>query len=116
MMRSVALLGLPALVAGHAAMVIPRPRNAIEGTVFPWNGAVPEFEPVSGSNESLSTWCPISSGKGKGSDNNALSGINGQSCFCAPPACSHQLCAPPPGSPAPLEHSRSPAGKCAGRV
>ena len=87
MMRSVALLCLPALVAGHAAMVIPRPRNAIEGTVFPWNGAVPEFEPVSGSNESLSTWCPISSGKGKGSDNNALSGINGQSCFCAPPGC-----------------------------
>ena len=111
-MRSVTLLGLPALVAGHAAMVIPRPRNAIEGTVFPWNGAVPEFEPVSGSNESLSTWCPISSGKGKGSDNNALSGINGQSCFCAPP--------PPTSISAPgLPRSSIPAhlsGNVPGRV
>eukprot|EP01044_Picomonas_judraskeda_P032605 COSAG03_NODE_12681_length_536_cov_1.011442_1_plen_57_part_10 len=41
-------------------------RNAPAGTIWPWNGSVPDFEPVSGHNESLSTWCPIASGRGHG--------------------------------------------------
>ena len=51
------------------------------GTIWPWNGSVPEFEPVSGSNESLSTWCPVASGHGHGAEDNALSGVAGQACF-----------------------------------
>lgn len=75
---------LPVAADAHAAMVQPRPRNAIEGTIAPWNaGSVPEFEPVSGQNEQMSTWCPIASGEpGKtGVNNSDLSGALGQACF-----------------------------------
>ena len=75
------LLVAPQQADGHAAMVQPRPRNAVEGSIYPWNGSVPDFEPVSGSNEGMSTWCPIASGIGHGVADSSLSGINGQSCF-----------------------------------
>ena len=63
-------------------------RNAPAGTIWPWNGSVPDFEPVSGHNESLSTWCPIASGRGHGPEDSALSGAAGQACFWFSNGCS----------------------------
>ena len=47
-MRSGVLALLPTLVSGHAAMVSPRPRNAVDADIAPWNLSVPDFLPVSG--------------------------------------------------------------------
>ena len=41
------LLALPALAAGHAAMVTPHSRNAVDADLSPWNQPVGNFLAVS---------------------------------------------------------------------
>eukprot|EP01046_Picozoa_sp_COSAG06_P054953 COSAG06_NODE_9944_length_1785_cov_1.367141_1_plen_89_part_10 len=86
LLAAVAAASLLAVAAAHSAMVIPRPRNAIDSDLAPFNGTVPDFDPVSrGYPTSLGNWCPIGKGGGgpKGDTDAELSGENGQSCFCA---------------------------------
>jgi hypothetical protein len=73
-MRSFALAAaLVTTAAGHGAMVIPRSRNAIDGTDAPWSKAVPW--PVPFAHGPL--WCPVA----HSSDPEKLSGEQGQACY-----------------------------------
>lgn len=63
----------------HGAVNKPRPRNAVDRTLAPWNGPVPDPPP---SVESLTGWCPVADEKGQ------ISGTNGQSCFWFSNGCS----------------------------
>ena len=45
-MLSVGVAGLVAVVSGHGAVTHPKPRQAIDGTIAPWNGTVPVGFPV----------------------------------------------------------------------
>merc|ERR1712185_423859 len=65
------------MVAGaqaHGAVTIPRPRNAIDGRVAPWNATVP-----SNADMPFMFWCahPDSGA----SDPRKVTGSNGQACF-----------------------------------
>tara|TARA_B110000208_G_C11523994_1_gene341724 strand:- start:216 stop:617 length:402 start_codon:yes stop_codon:yes gene_type:complete len=65
-------LALSSLSLGHGAVNNPRPRNAVDRDLSPWNGPVPAKAP---SVESKTGWCPVADKAGK------VSGTNGQSCF-----------------------------------
>ena len=43
---SLGVAGLVAVVSGHGAVTHPKPRQAIDGTIAPWNGTVPVGIPV----------------------------------------------------------------------
>ena len=57
------------LALGHGAVSIPRPRNAIDGNVYPWNSTVPEEMP-------FMFWCTIPSTDTN--DPRNVTGKNGQ--------------------------------------
>ena len=67
---TVALLGAQQ-TAGHGATSFPKPRNAIDHELPPWNGAVPTTRtggaPFTG-------WCPIPSNTSKGELSGASTG------------------------------------------
>ena len=88
--RFLTTLALPALAHGHAAMVHPRPRNAVDADMAPWNQSMPDFLPVSATGKELSSLCPVGKGGGKfkGDGDAELSGENGQSCFWFSQGCS----------------------------
>eukprot|EP01065_Artemidia_motanka_P022808 TRINITY_DN269_c2_g1_i1.p1 TRINITY_DN269_c2_g1~~TRINITY_DN269_c2_g1_i1.p1 ORF type:complete len:539 (+),score=158.47 TRINITY_DN269_c2_g1_i1:54-1619(+) len=67
-MRSWALLSAAVGAAGHGAVVIPPPRQAVDRDLAPWNGPVPAVIP------GVDAWCPVPW-------NGNLSGHNGQACF-----------------------------------
>lgn len=73
-MRTILLFALVAAVAGHGAVTHPRPRQAIDGNLAPWNGQVPDPVPFNDPN-----WCAFPSNKSK--DHRHLWGSNGQACF-----------------------------------
>ena len=70
----VVCLSLLPLAASHGAVSQPKPRQAIDGTLAPWNGSVPDPIPFDTPN-----WCarPTNSS----GDPRHLSGSNGQACF-----------------------------------
>ena len=73
-----ALVALARTVAGHGAMVIPRSRNAIDGTDAPWTEGVPWPVPFArGPQWNHSLWCPVA----HSSDPEKLSGEQGQACY-----------------------------------
>ena len=61
-------------VDGHGAVSHPKPRNAIDGTIAPWNGTVPEPMP-------FMFWCTVPSAEAAGTDPRNVTGSNGQACF-----------------------------------
>eukprot|EP01046_Picozoa_sp_COSAG06_P018665 COSAG06_NODE_1307_length_9916_cov_99.462361_5_plen_135_part_00 len=63
---------LPALSDGHGAMTQPKSRNAVDGTVAPWNSSVPESVP-------FMFWCAAPDAKA--ADPRKVSGQHGQACF-----------------------------------
>lgn len=71
---SVALLNLITQVSSHGAVTQPKPRQAIDGALAPWNGPVPDPVPFTTPN-----WCAIPSANS--TDLRKLSGENGQACF-----------------------------------
>lgn len=64
----------------HGAVTIPRPREAIDGDIAPWNGQVPWPIPFDNPN-----WCARTgvhpSAERVGKDKRNLTGSNGQACF-----------------------------------
>ena len=70
---TLALLGVRA--DGHAMMSFPRPRNALDARLAPWNGSVPAFPlPFDHPN-----WCALPDAAS--SDPRKISGGGGQACF-----------------------------------
>ncbi|KAH8062568.1 hypothetical protein JL722_3490 [Aureococcus anophagefferens] len=61
-------------VAAHGAVTHPKPRQAIDGSLAPWNGSVPDPVPFDTPN-----WCAHESAIS--TDWRNLSGSNGQACF-----------------------------------
>ena len=61
-------------VAAHGAVTHPKPRQAIDGSLAPWNGSVPDPVPFDTPN-----WCAHESAVS--TDWRNLSGSNGQACF-----------------------------------
>lgn len=78
MLRTTVVACVVAQVAGHAAVTHPRPRQAIDGALAPWNGTVPNPIPFTTPN-----WCafPDPSAPQAPGDTRGLSGSNGQACF-----------------------------------
>jgi hypothetical protein len=83
-MKNQHLLSLAALSAaglagqgahGHGAVTHPKPRQAIDGTIAPWNGSVPSY-PIPFNNPN---WCEYPSANS--TDPRGYSGDNGQACF-----------------------------------
>ena len=72
--RSLALAGLVSTAAGHGAVTIPKPRNAIDGSVHPWNSTVPSVDKMP-----FMFWC--ASPDADAADKRKVSGKPGQSCF-----------------------------------
>lgn len=64
------------VVNGHGAVTSPRPRNAIDSSLAPWNGGIPK--PYN--TQPFDPWCPFPSATGDQSNSN-ISGANGQACF-----------------------------------
>ena len=62
--------------AGHGAVTIPPPRQAVDGSLAPWNGKVPWPIPFDHPN-----WCAHPSAGAAGKDARNLTGANGQACF-----------------------------------
>ena len=56
LVRIVIGLTYVAIAAGHGAVVIPPPRQAIDRSLAPWNGTVPLHHP---NVESKTGWCPV---------------------------------------------------------
>jgi len=91
-------------VEGHAAVVYPSPRNAIDHDIPPWSGKVPN--PIPG----VESWCPFANGT-------SLTGSNGQACFwfsngCSIgcPECDGKTRGPIPNRP-PYNHKMDVCGK-----
>lgn len=62
-------------VDGHGSMVVPRPRNAVDRDVFPWNATV---LPPTYDGDVDQPLCPIRS---EDAADKRLTTLNGQSCF-----------------------------------
>jgi len=60
--------------AGHGAVTIPPPRQAIDEDLSPWNGSVPDLVP-------FEFWCAFPTAAAVGKDPRNVSGANGQACF-----------------------------------
>ena len=70
-----ALAPLAERADGHAMMSFPRPRNALDARLAPWNGSVPAFPlPFDHPN-----WCALPDAAS--SDPRKISGGGGQACF-----------------------------------
>ena len=93
-MRAAVLSALIAGAAGHGAVTIPPSRNAIDGDVAPWSGAVPWPIPFGASSPCPSSelkahqltdlvradkpnWCAHPSAAAAGKDPRNLTGANG---------------------------------------
>lgn len=74
MLRCCLLFVFLATVAGHGAVTHPKPRQAIDGVLAPWNGSVPNPVPFTTPN-----WCAHESADTK--DPRHLIGSNGEACF-----------------------------------
>ena len=59
---------------GHGAVSFPPPRQAIDGSLAPWNGKVPQEMP-------FMFWCASPSASAHGLDKRNVTGVNGQACF-----------------------------------
>ena len=70
----VVLLGMVAGVRAHGAVTIPRPRNAIDGRLAPWNATVP-----SNADMPFMFWCAHPDSEA--TDPRKVTGSNGQACF-----------------------------------
>jgi len=74
-MKTFLIVAPVSLVAGHGAITIPPPRNAVDSNEAPWSTPVPHpvpFEP----------WCPFPSEASAAADpGRNLTGSNGQACF-----------------------------------
>ena len=69
---AVLLVLVPSAVSGHGSVSIPPPRQAIDGTIAPWNGSVPSAIP-------FMFWCAVPDA---GTDDpRNVTGRNGQACF-----------------------------------
>ena len=77
LLAPILLLGFmaPVPVAGHGAVTIPPPRNAIDADVPPWNLSVPPL-PLP-----FQFWCAIPSAEAAGENEHNLTLRNGQACF-----------------------------------
>ena len=73
-LTSLVVAVLIAMVYGHGAVTHPKPRQAIDGTLAPWNGSVPDPIPFDTPN-----WCAAPDRNSK--DPRHLAGGNGQACF-----------------------------------
>merc|ERR1712072_550466 len=71
--QSAIFLSCVVLACGHADMVQPPPRNAVDKSLAPWNGSMPK----SWNHHVDSYICPVASGD----HIDGLSLSNGQSCF-----------------------------------
>lgn len=71
--RALAAAALAGAAAGHGAVSFPRPRQAIDGNVAPWNGTVPAY-PIP-----FMFWCATPDAGSTQPHN--LTGVNGQACF-----------------------------------
>jgi len=71
-LSAVFLIGIITQASGHGAVTQPPPRNAIDGSVYPWNGNVPDEVP-------FEFWC--ASADTHSHDPRKVSGVNGQACF-----------------------------------
>ena len=80
--RAAVALALPALAAGHGAVTIPPPRNALDADLPPWNGPVPSPIPFGEGATRSDFWCasPSASAAGGASALN-LTGQSGQACY-----------------------------------
>ena len=75
------LLEMMVTAAAHGAVTIPKPRQAVDGTLAPWNGSVPAYPiPFDTPN-----WCESPSANTI--DPRHYTGSNGQACFCKFPPC-----------------------------
>ena len=72
--KAVALLSCVATASGHASMVEPPPRNAVDKDLAPWKYDAPQ----NWDHHVDSYICPVAAGNGT---IDALSLRNGQSCF-----------------------------------
>ena len=72
---------LPALVAGHGSIVMPPPRNAMDGHMAPWNGTVPVSADGTVPFDGSTPWCPVPSAGAPQTPAGRMSGKNGQACF-----------------------------------
>jgi hypothetical protein len=64
-----------ATAAAHAAVTHPKPRQAIDGAIAPWNGSVPDPIPFT----NPQNWCAAPDKDS--TDPRKISGSNGQACF-----------------------------------
>lgn len=71
-MKVVLVLGLAAGCLAHGAVTFPPPRQAVDGSLAPWNGTVPFPVP-------FEFWCASPSASSSQPRN--LTGSNGQACF-----------------------------------
>ena len=69
------LLFFPVMVDAHGAVTIPPPRQAADGKLAPWSGAVPTGD------KDFLPWCPFPSASAAGKDPYNLTGSNGQACY-----------------------------------
>ena len=69
------LCAIATLANGHGAVTHPKPRQAIDGAISPWNGTVPQY-PVPFDKPN---WCEMPAADSK--DPRKLTGGNGQACF-----------------------------------
>ena len=72
MSKPLLLSGLVATAAGHAAATHPKPRQAIDGSIHPWNGTVPDPIPFT----NPANWC--ASPDKDSTDPRKITGSNGQ--------------------------------------
>ena len=66
--------GMAAYASGHGAVTHPRPRNAIDGRVAPWNATVP-------SNKDMPFIFCCAHPDSESTDPRKVTGSNGQACF-----------------------------------
>ena len=66
--------GMAAYASGHGAVTHPRPRNAIDGRVAPWNATVPSNKDMP-----FMFWCAHPDSES--TDPRKVTGSNGQACF-----------------------------------
>lgn len=83
-MRLATLLALAVTVGGHGSVVLPRPRNAIDGMLAPWSAGFDR--PIPSPRPGEAGACPIANQTSR--NNSGLSGALGQSCFFFSNGCS----------------------------
>ena len=76
-LATAALLQLIPMTDGHGAVVVPKPRNALEGGLAPWKE--PLKWPIAFADTAKQTpFCPIGV---SASNHTSFAGVNGQACY-----------------------------------